>query len=171
MGDRFEELCIAFRDRLIGTLVRFGRSPADAEDLAHDALLSVRPRLDRVQPGCEWAYLRMAARNLAINQATRRDRPPPEPEREPPQSAEQAAINNEFAAAFRAVMDELPPETRQIVTLKRRGDGFPEIARKLNMTPDAVRSRMSRAAKLLRERLGTPPPGTGWMENDDDHER
>ena len=41
---------------------------------------------------------------------------------------------------------------------------YAEIAKTLDLHPTAVRSRQSRAAKHLRERVGVPPAGVTWAE-------
>jgi RNA polymerase sigma factor (sigma-70 family) len=169
--------------RLVADLTRFGCSEEDARDFAQHALIETWKRLDSISPGAEWTYMRTAARHRAINEATRRpsnaaldDVPTAMADRSP--SAEATLIARQelerFASDFSAAFHELPHETRLCVVLKSRNYSFKEIAAKLGLSWMAVQSRLHRATKHFRKRLGEPPPGIDWIElpggNDDDDE-
>ena len=167
--ERFEELC-RYRERLEHFLVHFGRSPEDARDLAQDVLIDTNKHIDRVPHGYEWAYLRVAARNHAINQATRTkvDATLAVEYADPARSAEERLIveqeSRRFRERFHAAFSELSADSQQVVVLRSRGFSGDEIAKSLDLHPTAVRSRQSRAAKHLRERVGVPPAGVTWAE-------
>lgn len=176
---RFEELYRRFVKRLMWDLQQAGHSAEDAQELAHDALLAARGRIDAIPPEARWVYLRTAARRLGINrhrdEKTQRRgggiEPVPLGETDVmadrAESVEARLIREEKTArrnrAFAAAFSELAPETRLCFILKHRDHlGSKEIAQRLGMTDVAVRSRLSRALQHLRERLGGG--------NDDDHE-
>jgi RNA polymerase sigma factor (sigma-70 family) len=180
---RIEELYAKYLGRLLRT---FHREP-DVEDIAQEALIRVWKRMERGPLDHEWAYIATSARSVINKRYTRanvprrgaglltpldekkHDRKHDEP------SVEQQLIDEQeiaaFRASFNAVLAELSPDTRQCLVLARRGLGSKEIARLLGLTDLAVRSRLSRARAVLRERLA-PPPDVNWIElpgDDDDH--
>jgi len=169
--DRFER----YRRRLIGDLIRFGRNLEDAQDVVQEVMIDTLKHADRIPSGAEWAYLRTAAHRRAINQATRH-KPSTPPgyqgaDREEP-GAEARLIENEerrrFNETVKAIFDTFDSLTRQIFILRRRGEGFDEIATKLNIRSTNARTRFSRAARILRERAGTPPDGAELPGDDDE---
>ncbi len=182
---RLDDLCERHRARLVSDLVRFGSRPQEAEEIAQDALLAMWKRIDRVQPGAEWTYVRTAAHRLAINAALRRkveaNSVPLDVRdgamRDATMSAEARVIRDEEAERFRrtlhAALSELPDETRLWIVMRRRGISPHDIAKQLGVGRTAVRSRRMRAFKQLRERVGAPPPGGERAEqtgDDDDDE-
>ncbi len=75
-------------------------------------------------------------------------------------AAETPAIErDEERRRLLAAIRELPAETQAVVTLRYlEGRPAPEIAAELGTTPEAVRMRLSRALRALRERLGGEEP-------------
>ena len=185
---RIDDLYARYLRRLIEMVERFSRR-GDAADIAQETLIATWKNLDHVTPEGEWKYLRQAAQNLAKKRAARENVPrhgagrltPLEDEHDAhdkrptveAELVERAAIED-FRARFRAALEELSADTRLCVVLKRRGFNSKQIARHLNLSEVAVRSRLSRAAALLRDRLG-PPPDVPWAEllgeENDDHEQ
>ena len=179
---RIDELYAKYFKRLIRAL---GGTP-DADDIAQEAMIARWKRAE--DPENDWAYLVASARNAAKKRATRANVPrhggglltqleDEQDAHDETRSAEANLIRQQeiarFRADFNAVMAELSPDTRQALVLRRRGLGSKEIAESLGLTDQAVRSRLSRAMSLLRERL-SPPPGVDWLDllgDDDDHER
>lgn len=69
-------------------------------------------------------------------------------------SPEVLAARAELAAVLGVALSELPPRDRGILILAdAQGWTGPEIAAALDMTPGAVRTRLSRTHRALRERL------------------
>ena len=61
--------------------------------------------------------------------------------------------SSEKAQRIRKLIEDLPPEYREILLLKHQLDkSYLEIARILGSTPKAVESKLARARKLLAER-------------------
>lgn len=70
------------------------------------------------------------------------------------EAPDEAASRGEWALAIGEALLELSPEDRMIVLLSDADDWTgPEIARELDLTPNAVRSRLKRVRRRLRERL------------------
>ena len=188
---RFDDLCRRHTDRLVRDLVHYGNLEQDAREVVQEALLAVWKRIETLEiaPEAEWVYLRTAARRLLINrrrelEAIKRgggkdlslDDLTHAPADEA-MSAEERLIRSEeserFRHAFHAAMSELPPESQQYLVLRQRGFGPNEIAKKVGVQSTEVRSRLMRANKFLRERVGPPPAGVNWSEltgENDDHQ-
>lgn len=186
---RLDDLYARYRKPLIAKLVQFGQSEAEAADIAQETLIATWKRLDAVEAGREWAYLLTAAFNLARKKHARANVPrhgagrvtPLESDHDAPdraRSVEAELIDSEeivrFRERFHAAMAELEPKTRQALVLKKRGATSREIAERVGLTDQAVRTRVSRACALLRERVGPPPADVHWAdllgEDDDDHQ-
>lgn len=190
VNGRFDDLCNQYTKRLVYELVRFGCLEQDARELAQDALFATWKHLDTIAPGAEWAYARTAAHRLAMN----RNRDEHTIRRggganvsleaiggipiDESASIEERLIRTEqkerFRRDFLAALEELSEETRLCLVLRRRGCSPREIAKSLGINGTAVRSRLARAAKHLRERVGAPPKGLSWAElageHNDDHQ-
>lgn len=186
---RFDDLCARYTEPLVRELMRFGCLEQDARDVAQEALLATWKRIEWIAPGAEWIYLKTAAHRRAINrnrdeQAVIRggganvslealggvmiDRSA---------TAEAQLIAREEAERFRRRFDtafaELAPESRLCLILRRRGHSPAEVAKQLGLSGTAVRSRLMRATRQLRERVGPPPHDVEWAEltgDNDDHE-
>lgn len=178
---RLDDLYARYLEALTRTVIGFGASVDDAKDIAQETLIATWKRLEHVAPGAEWAYLRVAARNRHLRRVEQHanlqpfgpdddtiDRKP-SPETEVIEKQEAALFNERFRAAMR----ELSPDTQQAIALRGQGLGSKEIARKLGLTDQAVRTRLSRAFELIRARAGDPPAGVAWMRlpgDEDDHQ-
>ncbi len=150
-------------------LLRFCRmrvkNEADAEDIVQEAFLAVK----RAYPdkGVEELapLLFTTVRNLAFNYLTsRRHRrrhdqeeigeaegrlactATPTPERQ--------LMDAERLAIVEAVIEELPPRRREALRLHRfEGLSYEEIARRLKVSPTAVKKHVARAVALIAQRL------------------
>lgn len=184
---RIDELYARYRDALVKKLVQFGQRLEDAEDIAQETLIATWKRLDELRPGEEWVYLKVAAHNNAHKRFRRANVPrrggglltPLENEHDAEDgspTAEAELIKRQEIAAFRArfntVITQFPPETQQALVLRRQGRNSEQIAQTLGLTDQAVRTRLSRAMAIIRERVGVPPAGVDWADlgDDDDHE-
>lgn len=174
----FEEFWNRYYEDVVADLVRFGRLPEDAEELASDALQATWQKIDTIRPEARWVYLRMTARRRAMNHHRHahthaRDESLRSPfddlrEKSNRSTPEDLAIAREIIAevhaGIRSVMDELPEETRLYIVLRHRNYGYEQIARLLGVRLPAVQSRLYRATKRFEERLGPPPQGLTWIE-------
>jgi len=133
------------------------RSTAEAEDLAHTAILNVLRRAenisdaDHVRP-----YLLTAVRNAWRNQLRSRGsrrflgadyaETLPATDLEP----DEQVLTGFDVAIARAAFESLSPTSRQIIELRYfEGLGFPELAQRLSITSVAARQRAHRAREEL----------------------
>jgi RNA polymerase sigma factor (sigma-70 family) len=183
----FEELWTRYYRDLVADLTHVVDRREDAEELASDALNATWRRIESIQPGARWTYLRTAARRGAINHhrnanAQRRDARQTGSLDEWRDDAdlrtpEKLAIVREARASIlagvRAVMEELPPETKVYIAARHRGLSLHQIANEFGASVSAVQSRLYRATQRFEERLGPAPKGIPWIEivgELDDHE-
>ena len=136
-----------------------------ALDIMQEAFLRLWKQWDAggedIQNPCAW--LLRVARNLAEDYAKsafrRNGTQPPEflngLRSEQPQPADELERQEQFAQ-LRAVLDELAPADREILTLRYALDfDANTIAERLNVAVTAVHMRLSRARQRLAERLAT----------------
>ena len=149
------ELLVArYRRQVYQLALGITRDPETAEEVLQDTFYRLYQHagtLDRALPLLPWLY-RVAA-NLAYNSARRR-RFWSEPfhalaERlfaPPLRSPEHIAEQHELQAIVRAVLDELPPHHRAVLTLHYLEDySIPEIAEILGCPAGTVKSRLHHA--------------------------
>lgn len=147
----------ALRAIVARDLARLGLSSGDVEDVVQDCLLALhlkRHTWDEARPIVPW--LRAISRHKIIDRARSRARAAEVPlefhaERlaspEQPQSIPVALVESHLA--------RLPPRQRAVVTsLALDGATVDETARKLAMTPGAVRVAMHRGIGTLAVRFG-----------------
>lgn len=152
-------------DRLMAAARRACRSEEDALDAYQDAMLSAGEHLSQYRgdgPVVGW-LVRMIVhachrkRRGGKNDAARHDSEVVLSD--PSDSPEELAGRSEMAAMLAELLDELPQRDRAIVILAETEDWTaPQIAEALDMTAGAVRTRLSRARKLLKERLEARVP-------------
>jgi RNA polymerase sigma-70 factor (ECF subfamily) len=173
-GDR------AAMEALLGQLApsihRFGmrlcRNAADADDVLQDALLSVATHLGQYEGRASLTSWAFALTRSACNRRRRGARNAPAlgeahlPEHDPQApTPEQETDERERAAAVLAALDRLPEDYREVLHLRDvEGLTAPEAAAALEITVDALKSRLHRARTALREALrpllepGAPRP-------------
>lgn len=165
--------------RVLGFARRLLDDPAEAEDVAQEAML----RLWRMAPGWQpgraalstWLY-RVTA-NLCTDRLRRRRwqvaRPAdPGPEgpaadpADPAPGAEGLLILADRAAALQAALAALPPRQAQAVALRHlEGLGNPEIAEIMDIGVEAVESLIARGRRALTAALA---PRRDSLGHDDD---
>ncbi|ANY05542.1 RNA polymerase sigma factor [Pseudonocardia sp. HH130630-07] len=170
----FAELVARHRDLMFSVARTFARDPADAEDLAADALLrayralagwpAARTETLAVRP---WllTVLRNTARNRARD-AARRPAPPPavvpvaDRAATAPGPAEQTE-RDELQRRLGAALAELSEVQRTAVVL-RHVQGLPtaEVAQVLGCREGTAKSHVSRGLARLRRVLDTAPSST-----------
>ena len=152
-------------ERLLAVGRRYCRNEEDARAAVQDALLSAGTHLGefRGEGSAEGWVVRMVARACGRMRRGRRNDPSlhvgdleVEAQQEDPESL---AGRAQVAAALGAALLDLPPTDRAVLQLaEAEGWTGPEIAAELGVTPGAVRSRLSRARREVRNRL---EPGRG----------
>lgn len=155
--DRFTR-CMG--ERLLAVGRRYCRQEEDARDAVQDALLTAGLHLRdfRGEGSVEGWVVRMVAR--ACNRMRRGRRNDPGLHVRDTEMAtddanpELLAGRAELAEALGAALLELPPKDRAMLLLAEAEDWTgPEIAARLGTTPNAVRTRLSRARGQVRSRL------------------
>jgi RNA polymerase sigma-70 factor (ECF subfamily) len=148
-------------ERLLAVGRRYCRDEQDARDAVQDALLTAGTHLAdyRGEGSAEGWVVRMVARACGRMRRGRRNDPSLH-EREvdiaapPEDDPELLAGRARVAEALGAALLALPPKDRAVLLLaEAEGWTGPEIAAELGVTPNAVRSRLSRARRAVRERL------------------
>jgi RNA polymerase sigma-70 factor (ECF subfamily) len=147
-----------------GRLPRAARDAGDTEDLVQEAAANVFRRLPHFEPRRDQAlraYLRQAVRNRvrdALRQRQRRPAPAEIDEQAPAggPSPLHAAIEAENASRYRAGLERLRPEERELVVARLElGYSYEQIALALGRaSPDAVRVAVRRAMLRLAEVMG-----------------
>lgn len=194
---RFEELYRSYYKSIVGFLKRLGFPHERARDLAQDTFVRVYRSMDSYRGDAEWGFLVTTARNVALNairdgeaikrktvemsldtlphvtdslsQSTWTGEPLASPEKELIDHQERTQQRARLEAAIR----ELPEGHRRCLLLWLSGCKYQEIEKALNLTGDAVKSRLYDTRKRLRERLGEEPGGVDWPAGptEGDHDR
>jgi RNA polymerase sigma-70 factor (ECF subfamily) len=166
----FAQLVASYQDRLIGVLTNLTGDRTTAEDVAQEVFL----RVYRARQGYEvnakfstWIF--SIAHNLASNtrrsKGRRKETQLADPENSGPQAAPQAQMVPEKSALMpsrlmaraelmgkvQAAMDTLNDRQRMALLLhKFEGMNYIDIGAAMEMTPQAVKSLLSRARDQLR---------------------
>jgi RNA polymerase sigma-70 factor, ECF subfamily len=147
-------------------LVRL-RDHAAAEDVASETFARVLRRLDRFKwkgAGFEAWLFRIAA-NLVVDhvRAGQREQPTEEVRVDEPDVAtpEAAAMAAESAGELSAMLDELPPDQREVLNLRFAGGlDTNEVAGAMGRNANAIRQLQFRALTNLREKMGSRAEAT-----------
>jgi RNA polymerase sigma factor (sigma-70 family) len=141
-------------------LARLLGDRSEAQDVAQNAFVRIRPAIDAGQAREPRLLLFATARRLALNEIRRRRNQRLDPDgREaiagtvsdgPP--VEQIVGARQELARFEEILLRLPPGCRQVFLLRKVEDlTHDEIARRLGISRKTVENHMTRAYRLLRE--------------------
>ena len=181
-GDVDAATCLydRYASMLLALSVRIVRDRAEAEDVLHDAFLTMNERAAQYasERGSVVAWLVTLVRNLSIDRTRRRDRrgvilrrvaaEDTRPARSDPESLLSDAT---LRARVRKALGVLPDVQR--VTLEIaffEGLSYPEIAEREGVPLGTIKSRAARALASLREALDAEHvklDGSGRREKDD----
>lgn len=160
---RLDHAFLGMRPSLYRAILRIVRDAAEAEELTHDAYLRARRALDQNSPGNIEAFLWQTARNLALDHLRRRKVRALHEDRDfdaadavvvadPQPSIEEQAIQRDMVKAFNRALLGLPPRARSAWCLSRlEGLAYPEIAKRLGVSPNTVFNDMKMAMAVLLE--------------------
>ena len=138
------------------------RNPAEAEDVAQEALIRAYRKFDRlrdVQRFRNWLVrvsFRLALdRSRSARRREQRETLWAQPELRPPvQSVEEIAASRQFEDRLGRALDELPHRLRLVMLLTAiEGHSVDEVAALLDVPSGTVKSRLFAARKRLAERL------------------
>ncbi len=166
----FDTLYGRYERRLFGFICKLVHNHHDAEDLFHEAFVSVlRSREVSFERGsfCGWLY--RIARNQCLNHLRSGRRQSQlqyraEAPCEPP-SAESSFADSERALLLQQAVTSLPPLLTEIYHLRSAGLSYEEMAEVLHIPLGTVKSRMNQMTQRLRDDLasrlaGLPAPRT-----------
>jgi RNA polymerase sigma-70 factor (ECF subfamily) len=151
-----DEAFAALYDRFGRSMFRVAwtllRSRADAEDAVQDVFLGLvrsRPALGQIQN--LRAYLFGALRHAAARRAARRETARPLPDEPGENAGEQRPLDPELSDWLDRALSALPPEQREVLTLKIDGElTFEEVGAVLGVPPSTAASRYRYAVEKLR---------------------
>ncbi|HRG55414.1 MAG TPA: sigma-70 family RNA polymerase sigma factor [Lacunisphaera sp.] len=142
-------------------LSRFLRDRHEAQDVAHDAFLRIRPVLERQPVEKPEALLYTTARRLALNQLKRRHISPVASSTDQADAATattpgvvQQVIARQELAQLEQAMAQLPEGCRAVLLLRKLELlSHQEIADRLGIAVSTVEKQHARALRLLRAGL------------------
>ncbi len=169
----FEELVLRYQERLVMVLGHLIGNHDQAEDLAQDVFLRVYRARKRYEPGAKFStWLFTIAHNVAANALRKRSRRPEVnlvgresgPLGANPLSALLQASSGQMPArqldkaemrdVVRMAVGALNERQRMAVLLSKfEGMSYADIAETMKLTPQAIKSLLSRARGNLREVL------------------
>lgn len=158
----FAELFCYFAPRVKAWMLRAGASPAAAEEMAQETLLSVWRKAASFDPARAGAttWIFTIARNLRID-TMRRERhpstllPDPADDLQPPEPADHALDMAERESRIRAALSQLPAEQATVVRKAFFEDkAHADIEKELGIPLGTVKSRLRLAMNRLRSVLG-----------------
>lgn len=148
-------------------IVSFHLSEEDAQELAQDAFLRFYEAMEEYRGDAEWAFFERIARNLALNRVRSkktRKRSANVVDLDDPHVPEIAAAEGpdyaerqEEARRLERLHEEipkLPAGQQECLLLWLQELAYEDIANRLGITVDAVKSRIRDAKRLLRDRMG-----------------
>ncbi len=152
----FEELLDRNKAMVYSVFWNALRNRGVAEELMQEVFLGLHQNMEHME-SAEHAknWLRRTAANRAIDELRRlRYRKGPSLEEVAEPSAETVEIDPLLGAELRRQLERLPAEARVLTILRYQEDMQPmEIAEKLQLPVNTVKSRLHRALRLLRGRL------------------
>ncbi len=160
---RLDEAFLGMQQSLYRAILRIVRDAGEAEELTHDAYLRARRALDQNTPGNIEGFLWQTARNLALDHLRRRKVRSLHEQSDfadadavvvadPQPSSEDQAIQRDMVQAFNRALLTLPPRARSAWCLNRlEGLAYPEIAKRLGVSPNTVFNDMKMAMSVLLE--------------------
>ncbi len=153
--DKFQQLYTQYKRLMLKVAYRFFKSPDDAEDVVHDACIAIIENLDKVTDVNSKQtrnYIVIITKHIAINRYNRMHR-------FTLTEYDDAIHEDEIPApgdgGLADALAALPVEYREVIMLKYyNGYSAAEIARMLDTTSGAVKTRLWRARKALEEAMG-----------------
>ncbi len=152
--EKYSAALLRFTDRMLG-------SRADAEEVTQEVFVKMITRVEQYDgqaPVSSWLFA--IAANACRDRMRRSRRAAPvaldaiAERASPDEAADSALVEKERRAAVRAALSSLSPEQREALVLARyHGLPYAEIARALDITEGAVKTRIFRAMEALKQRF------------------
>lgn len=168
--DAFNELVLAYQDRVYNLAYRIMGDPASASDATQEAFISAYQHIEGFRgkyPSSFKSWLMRIVSNACYDELRRRKRHPTtsiedfeiEEEANPAlvsesEGPETFAEREEMARAIEAAIQTLPPDQRTTLVLADvQGFSYQEIAEATDVPLGTVKSRLARARGKLRDYL------------------
>jgi RNA polymerase sigma-70 factor (ECF subfamily) len=160
---RFEALILPHLDAAYSFARYLLRDEHEAQDAVQEAALRAFRAFDTYRGGDARSWFLAIVRNLCLTWMRRRSTEPiagiaGQPLVDSalePRAADAAAIAASDAAVIRRAVAELPAEFREAIILRElHGFAYAEIGRVLEIPIGTVMSRLSRARRILADKLG-----------------
>jgi RNA polymerase sigma-70 factor (ECF subfamily) len=171
-GDKgaFDALVLKYQHKVVKLVMRYVRSPAEAEDIAQEAFIKAYRALPQFRgDSAFYTWLYRIAINTAKNAVVSRDRSPIDFDldlQNPDESydmhgrlkdsetPEALAMTEEIRATVNSAIDALPEDLRTAIVLRElEGLSYEEIAATMDCPVGTVRSRIFRAREAIDRRL------------------
>jgi RNA polymerase sigma-70 factor (ECF subfamily) len=178
----FADLYERYYRAVFSYFVRHGFSREDARDLAQTTFFRVYRTMEGYRGDAEWSYLVETAKRVRLNEFRYRRAEKRKVEitsldamehlpsvahlnpasEERPASPLEEVLKRETTRELREAIAELSPEDRRYFKMWFQGRRYGEIAIAMQVTMDAVKARLYRIRKhlreVLKEKLGDPEP-------------
>jgi RNA polymerase sigma factor (sigma-70 family) len=153
--EAFEALFRQFHAEVYGWIVRIVRDPSAAEDLTIETFWRIHRARGRFDPGASFgAWARRIATNLAIDHLRQKRREVALPDNLAEPAPSDPIVCRETRRQIADAFRRLPLKLRVAATLSLIEEQSPkEIAQALGTSEGAVRVRVFRAVRLLRQQL------------------
>ena len=154
-SDAFRHLVEHYQAQAIGHAIAILGSREDAMDAVQEAFIDCFQALDRVdltRRFYPWFYVIL--RNRCYKLASRRNQQETSSSDETEILVPVASVQPEETMLLERAMLELPPEDRELITLRHLdGLSYQELAERLEVPPGTIMSRLHHARKRLRDKL------------------
>jgi RNA polymerase sigma-70 factor (ECF subfamily) len=158
--EAFEVLFRQFQGEVFSWIVRIVRDPSAAEDLTIETFWKIYRAHARYDPNRRFeAWARRIATNVAVDYLkkpqVRSSQPIDDLQAASDLGSQNPAVRREMRERTQLAFDQLPAKLRVVAILALVEDSpHAEIAEALNISTAAVKSRLFRATRLLRRKLG-----------------
>ncbi len=166
----FDALVIKYQHKVVKLVMRYVRSPAEAEDIAQEAFIKAYRALPQFRgDSAFYTWLYRIAINTAKNAVAARDRSPIDYDLDLQNSEESyelqgrlkdsetpeaLALTEEIRVIVNAAMEALPEDLRTAIMLRElEGLSYEEIAASMDCPVGTVRSRIFRAREAIDRSL------------------
>ena len=155
----FRQIFDRYYKYLVVTINNLSNDDQMAHDITQDVFLEIWNRREKLNVSNLKSYLRRAAINKMLNRIKKNRSDYFEPTELPEQKSdiseplEVTKLNN-LQEAINKAMDQLPERCRMVFKLRRiEGYSLKEIAAELEISPKTVENQLTKAMKIMRERL------------------
>jgi RNA polymerase sigma-70 factor (ECF subfamily) len=171
-GDKgaFDLLVLKYQHKVVKLVMRYVRSPAEAEDIAQEAFIKAYRALPQFRgDSAFYTWLYRISINTAKNAIASRERSPVEYDLDlqdnessweaqsrlrDPDTPEGLVLTEEIRETVNSAIDQLPEDLRTAIVLRElEGLSYEEIAAAMECPVGTVRSRIFRAREAIDRRL------------------